>query len=391
MNIASLLCICLILLSNYCQAGQFAVSVEKDRVAVGEKIDLLLIALQSEQGQAGDFPLEITCELFSGGEKFAVLATQKPRQEEPEKTKNINSARQRYSIRLPDELQGQVIISLAGIQAPRVVLDVIVSEDESVATADKVYPTLDSMFALYQTYQKNIAPYQPVYFLVGTDPGKSKFQISFKYQIFDGDAPFVESNQWIKGLYFGYTHTSFWDLQATSAPFYDTSYKPELFWLSRNYLNSEHGLLKGVFMQGGLQHESNGKDSEFSRSTNYFYMKPTLIFYDDDSKFGLQLSPKVWSYINNDDTTNPDLPDYRGYFDLEIKFGFAESVVAGTHFHLAEEGGSFQFDISYPLHKIFGDVFDVYFYAQYTNMLAESLLNYQHRTQALRLGLAFIR
>ena len=386
-----ILCLFLVPMAAFCQAGPFAVSLEKDRVAVGEKIDLLLISLRNESGQAVDFPLEITCELFTGKEKIAVLATQNSRQEEPKQTKNISGVRQQYSFRLPSELQGQVIVSLADIQAPRVVLDVIGSEDESIATADKVYPTLDSMFALYQSYQKNIAPYQPVYFLVGTDPGKSKFQISFKYQIFDGDASFVESNQWIKGLYFGYTHTSFWDLQSTSAPFYDTSYKPELFWLSRNYLNSEHGLLKGLFLQSGFQHESNGKDAEFSRSTNYFYVKPTLILYDDDSKFGLQLSPKVWSYIENDDNTNPDLPDYRGYFDLEMKFGFAESVVADTHFYLADEGGSLQVDISYPLHKIFGDAFDVYFYAQYTNMLAESLLDYQQRTQAFRLGLAFIR
>jgi phospholipase A1 len=103
------------------------------------------------------------------------------------------------------------------------------------------------------------------------------------------------------------------------------------------------------------------------------------------------LSPKIWSYVENDDTTNADLPDYRGYFDLEAKFGLAESFVAGTHLRWADEGVSFQFDISYPLHMIFGDALDIYFYAQYTNMLAESLLDYQQRTQVVRLGLAFIR
>jgi outer membrane phospholipase A len=65
--------------------------------------------------------------------------------------------------------------------------------------------------------------------------------------------------------------------------------------------------------------------------------------------------------------------------------------MAGTHFRLADQGGSFQFDLSYPLHNIFGDALDVYFYAQYSNVLAESLLDYQERTQALRFGLAFIR
>jgi hypothetical protein len=44
----------------------------------------------------------------------------------------------------------------------------------------QVYPDLDTLHALYQPYAVNISAYEPIYFLVGTEPEKSKLQISFK-------------------------------------------------------------------------------------------------------------------------------------------------------------------------------------------------------------------
>jgi outer membrane phospholipase A len=401
MKVLIIVSILFILTAGLSHAGQFAVSLDNDRATAGEKVGLLLISLPNELGERPDFPAELICELISQDRKFAVPANKTIMDEESEQTVTAEGARQQYSFNLPSEAQGQVIISFSGIAAPRVVLDVAsVQKDDTAAkvtetgtatqTDDKVYPTLDSMFTLSQPYHKNASSYQPVYFLVGVNPEESKFQISFKYRIFDSESLLAESNPWIKGLHLGYTQTSFWDLKSSSAPFSDTSYKPEFFWLSQNYLTSEHGILKGLFFQSGVQHESNGQDDEFSRSTNYLYVKPILVFYDDDSKFGLQLSAKIWSYFENDDT-NEDLSDYRGYFDLETEFGFADSFVFNTLFRLADRGASFQLDISYPLDKIFGDALDVYFYAQYTNMLAESLLDYQERSQEIRFGLALIR
>lgn len=392
LRIVYLLCIGFWIISvDLSRAGQLAVSMAKDQVSVGETLKISLVLLPGGAGESLEFPDEIVCELNGGGQKIAVLAKKLPRQEKSATDSHLAGVRQDYSFQLPNVLLGQVVLSFQGLEAPRVVFDVVLPEKDSIASSEKVYPTLDSMFNLYQPYQKNVSAYQPVYFLVGTEPEKSKFQISFKYRFFDEEAPFAKTYPWVKGLHFGYTQTSFWDLASASAPFEDTGYKPELFWLSRNYLGSEHGLLKGVFFQGGIQHESNGRAADISRSTNYLYARPMLIFYDDDSKLGLMLAPKIWSYVANDADTNPDLADYRGYFDLETKFGQAEGFVAGIDFRWAEQGASFQLDFSYPLHKIFGNVLDVYFYAQYSNVLAESLLDYQDRTQAVRLGLAFIR
>ena len=93
----------------------------------------------------------------------------------------------------------------------------------------------------------------------------------------------------------------------------------------------------------------------------------------------------------NSDDTNPDFSDCRDHFDLELKFGKADSFVLNSHLGWAKQGGSLQLDLTCPLHRLFFDNFDLYFQAQYVNALAESLLDYRQPTRALRLGFAIVR
>ncbi len=252
------------------------------------------------------------------------------------------------------------------------------------------YPTLDSFFTLYQPYLGNISAYKPIYFLIGTNPANSKFQFSFRYRFFNPAGPLAAKHPWVNGLHFGYTQTSFWDLKSDSAPFEDTSYKPELFHLSRNFVSGRVGL-QGFFLQTGLQHESNGQGEGKSRSTNILYIRPIMIFYKKASRLGMQISPRFWVYVANSGEDNGDLPDYRGYFELEAKAGKADSLVAGVVLRWAREGGSVQLDLTYPISQYLSDNLAIYLQAQYVNTLAESLLNFRERTDAFRLGLAFIR
>ena len=250
--------------------------------------------------------------------------------------------------------------------------------------------SLESLFALYQPYVSNFAAYEPIYFLVGADPEESKFQISFKYRFFNDDNPLAVEYPWVKGLHLGYTQTSFWDLASDSAPFEDTSYKPELFYLSSNIAQRPFWL-KGLFFQTGIQHESNGRGGDYSRSTNIFYIKPMFILYGDASRLGFQLAPRIWTYVNNDDDTNPDFADYRGFFDLELRFGKAGGPVLGSNFRWADKGASVQADFTYPLNHYFLRNLDLYLQAQYVNALAEDLIDYQKRRQTFRLGIAIVR
>lgn len=250
--------------------------------------------------------------------------------------------------------------------------------------------TLESFFSLYQPYVANIAAYEPMYFLVGTDPAKSRFQVSFKYRLFNADGPLARSHPWVEGFHLAYTQGSLWNLRSGSAPFEDTSYQPEAFFLSDN-LASRAETPRGLFLQTGLRHESNGRGGELSRSTNFLYLEPVFILFDPSSRLGVQLAPRVWGYLNNDRHHNRDLPDYRGYFDLRIKFGRADTFVVGTSLRWAAKGPSAQVDVTYPLHRLLFDNLDLYFQIQYVNALAESLIEYRQRTEALRLGIAIVR
>ncbi|MDY0362222.1 MAG: phospholipase A [Desulforegulaceae bacterium] len=290
-----------------------------------------------------------------------------------------------YRLNLPASVQGEIRISTS--LYPEIEFSVI-----SVKASEfdkKSYKTYDSILHLYQPYLENLTPYKPIYFLIGADPKDSKFQLSFKYRILDNDSRTGQKYPWLKGFHFGYTQTSFWDLKSESIPFKDTSYKPEFFFISPNIMNPEYKKFR-FFMQTGLQHESNGRDNDESRSTNFFYIKPMFLFFADKSPYGLLFSPKIWTYVNNEDDTNSDLPKYRGYFELDLTLGKADSFLLESSFYRGSKGGSVIVDFYYPMHKIFNN-FDIYFQAQYTNALAESLLHYQERNESIRFGFAIVR
>jgi phospholipase A1 len=343
-------------------------------------------------------PNRLTCRIESAGRTVETIAVAAPPfQEAPFDLGKNNFVKRRFSFTVPTGIEGPVRMEVSEFDAVGVMFVVAAAAQPKTQVPDtggsepsEEYATLDSLFTLYQPYLANLGAYDPMYFLVGTDPSKSKFQISFKYRFMNTEGSLAKDFSWLNGLHFGYTQTSFWDLKANSAPFKDTSYKPELFFLSPN-IAGRPSWMKGFFIQSGFQHESNGRDGEFSRSTNYFYAKPIFIFYNAKLGYGLQVAPKVWAYINNDEETNPDLDDYRGYFELGIKLGAPDSFVLGSYFRWADEGASVQLDLTFPIHRFPFKNFDFYLQAQYTNALAESLLNFRERTEAVRLGFSIVR
>lgn len=333
----------------------------------------------------------------SGGSTFLVTAVE-IEESDPIKIAPGQFTSKSYSLEVPAFFSGPVEVFLLGHPESATMFNAIYTPPVVQKTdyepkqppPYEYYPSLERLFSLYQPYVVNFSVYEPMYFLVGTDPGESKFQISFKYRLFNPSGSFSQMFPWLRGLHFAYTQTSFWDLASDSAPFEDTSYKPELFLLSSN-LKSRPKWLQGLFFQAGVQHESNGRGERFSRSTNTAYIKSILVFYHARTALGLQLSPKLLAYFNNDDTTNPDLDEYRGNTELEIKFGKANGLVSTTHLRFAEKGTSLQTDLTYPISKLLKNNFDMFFHVQYSNALAESLINYRDRTETLRLGISFVR
>lgn len=318
----------------------------------------------------------------------------------PPSTESVSSGafvKARYGFPVPESVQGDVTLTVLDLDAAPVLLRTappaaFAPPDSTVLSQERLkgYKALDTLFTLYQPYLANLGSYQPIYFLAGADPADSKFQVSFKYRFFNPESTAAKRYPWLQGIHFAYTQTSFWDLKSASKPFEDTSYKPELFFLSAN-LDARPAWLQGFFLQSGFQHESNGRGGRFSRSTNFLYFHPIFIFFNENRKIGMMLAPRMWTYLMNEDENNPDLNDYRGYFDVDMKIGQADGLVLGSRLGWAEKGGSVMLDLTYPLHNLFRNSLSLYFQVQYVSVLAESLIDYRQRNKALRFGFSIVR
>jgi phospholipase A1/A2 len=74
-----------------------------------------------------------------------------------------------------------------------------------------------------------------------------------------------------------------------------------------------------------------------------------------------------------------------------MKLGMADGFVLGSNFRWGREGASVQLDLTYPICRLLNQNVDLYFHVQYENALAESLLHFRERTEAVRMGFSIVR
>jgi phospholipase A1/A2 len=240
-------------------------------------------------------------------------------------------------------------------------------------------------------FKEHFFPYEPFYFIAGPDAPNAKFQISFKYRILNNRGALAQRVPWLTGLHAAYTQTSLWDLSQPSSPFLDTSYKPELLYLWERVDRGRWADWFQLDLQGGLQHESNGREGLESRSLNIAYLRPTVRLGRADG-FRFTLSPRVWAYVGGLED-NPDLADYRGYADLRATLGWAQGLQLASTFRLGDDAnhGSVQLDLTYPMYRLLSGSFSLYLHVQYFNGYGESLLRYNRRSDTIRFGFSLYR
>ncbi len=249
-------------------------------------------------------------------------------------------------------------------------------------------PVPTNQLSLVEYVSQRIHPHEPMYFLMGPDQPRAKFQFSLKYQMFNDEGAWVQAQPWIKGFHAAYTQTSFWDIDiANSSPIFDSSYRPELLWQKKNLK------LGGVGFDfvTGIEHESNGKGGDDSRTINRLYVQPVFTFGDRNDLF-LTIAPKVFTYIGDFEDT-PDIEVYRGYADLRVIVGRADSLQAAFIGRVGSDWGkgSLQMDVSYPLRKVLQNNVDLYLHAQVFTGYGETLLEYTESDTTFRLGLSLVR
>lgn len=306
-----------------------------------------------------------------------------------------------YELSLPQAPTGKATWEADAMSANTVVIMVgtpatASSTTASPATNAPAAPTEASLskkkgedFDPLQFFKDHIYGYDPFYFIAGTASPNAKFQVSFKYRLFETDRGLGRAIPPLSDFYLGYSQISLWDWNKPSAPFMDSSYKPELLFYHPALIATTNGFFK-LDLQSGFQHESNGRDGPSSRSLNMVYIRPKLTL-GASSKFQFTISPKAYYYVGSLED-NPDLADYRGYVDMIATLGWVDNVQlaalgrAGQEF----EHGSLQLDLSYPLRKLHPGL-TWYFHAQYFLGYGESLLYYNDRSESFRLGISIYR
>jgi outer membrane phospholipase A len=244
----------------------------------------------------------------------------------------------------------------------------------------------------FNPFLTKLSPDEPLYIALGWRDGtNAKFQLSFKYRFVNPEGELTRGSSFFSRVYFGYTQTSLWDLDAPSAPFYDTSYRPSFFYRHELLKRSKDGR-SWLWGQIGIEHESNGQGGDESRSLNTIYAQPVVEIDRAIGSAHLTIMPRLWLYVGSL-SENPDIADYRGYGQLRLAVtGRAGWQIAATGRVGTSGKGSLQVDLTYPMNRLLWRSFDGFLYAQFFDGWSESLLTYDQRLAwQLRIGIAVVR
>jgi phospholipase A1 len=292
-------------------------------------------------------------------------------------------AREEYLMNIPATTQGPASLSIGNyneialqIGAPAVVVQPETQSAPALAPTNRPTRT-----ALAKFFDNHLSPYEPIYFLVGNYPA-AEFQLSLKYQLFD-----LTNYPVVTNFYFAYTQTSYWDLLTSDPSFFDTSYKPSVFAYFPNLLSREDNSI--VFdLQGGAEHESNGRGGDMERSIYTAYLQPRITFgRPGHLQFALQ--PRAWTYFLVGHN-NPDIAAYRGYADLHAFLTLKKEPNSWANFQIETrlrigDGGAhpgIQVDARYKFPH-FNPTLDVQFFEGY----GQTFRQYNKEAHGLRVGL----
>ena len=385
--------------SAFAQEVTQVLVVPSQPVLAGTSVNIWLVFLNtSEQEITPMFPAKFEGKLRSEtSEQTVSLQLRNPAEAGQVAVPPGGYARREYLLRVPEGMEGPIALSARGIAANPVVLhtqkpSVIAAAPETSRQEPQATPEEGSEeFNPVDFFKEHISGYQPFYFVAGPESPNARFQISFKYQLISNRGPFVQKVPALKGLHLAYTQTSAWDWSAPSAPFVDSSYKPEFFYGMDRIDGGRLGEGFRLDLQAGLQHESNGKNGMDSRSANTAYVEPTAVF-GKEGGFQFTLKPRAWVYLGNL-SDNPDIAKYLGYFGLRAIAGWEKGLQLSAIGRVGSSwnAGSLQLDATYPMFQLLAGNLALYFQVQYFYGYGETLLNYKERTSSIRFGFAIYR
>ena len=262
------------------------------------------------------------------------------------------------------------IISLLGVlQASGQIVPI---KDETTINADSVRRAFDKgpYFGLYKDN----------YFIFGPAVGQkitrqntnAKFQVSIAQKLTRSTLPGGTY------LYLYYTQKVFWNILENSMPMTDLNFNPGL------------GLAKPLFSKGRyigkltfqIEHESNGRDSIWSRSWNKVSLGANIIIDNN-----LMVHGKAWIPIV-DGVNNKDILRYSGIYQVGTSILSNNRRWSGSIVLVKRQGWNmFNYNTVIELAFRLSRTQNQFLFLQYYNGYGEGLLEYNKYHSQLRLGI----
>ncbi len=233
----------------------------------------------------------------------------------------------------------------------------------------------DSLFRLLPLF----SAYKDNYFSFGTalDARPSKSNSDVKYQVSIRDILWRDLTPAHLIPFITYSQLSFWNILLPSSPFGDNNYNPSAGIAKRLFI---HNRLLGTATVV-VEHESNGRDSIFSRAWN----RVSFAFQGPISSRA-NLRVKAWiPFLYTDG--NPDILQYYGFGEAALNYVFLPDKLI---FDVTARKGSrwdwrgyVQSQLEYLPWKKFNGLLLLQWFQGY----GEDLLNYNVKVSMLRVGL----
>ena len=223
--------------------------------------------------------------------------------------------------------------------------------------------------------------YKDNYFIVGTSTihtpsavnSDVKFQISLGIRLTKNTLP------WNTYLFLTYTQKAFWNVFEKSLPMRDLNFNPGIG-LSRPFFVDDRYIGKLTLM---VEHESNGKDGDASRSWNKVSLGGSVLINE-----WLMVHSKFWVPIV-DSGYNKDIIRYSGLWQTGF-MAYTPTKKLSLGVTLVKRAGwNFNFNTIVDFIWRVSDKTNLNLLLQYYNGYGESMIDYKQFHSRLRLGIVF--
>ena len=259
------------------------------------------------------------------------------------------------------------------------VLGSLVPARTQIIAVEDEHVNVDSLKRAFADTHYYFGLYRDNYFIfgppIGTKPTAAntnvKFQISIAQKLTKSTLP------WGTYLYLYYTQKVFWNVLQNSMPMTDLNFNPGI------------GLAKPIFIKDRfigklnlqLEHESNGRDGEESRSWERLTIGGSVMVDPNFIVYG-----KFWiPFI--DGVNNKDILKYCGIYQIGWSFQTNDRKLSLGVTMVKRSGWNLNYNFTVEAAYRFSTKSNQYLFAQYYNGYGEGLLGYKKYHSQLRVGI----